>query len=736
MESPGNPGRFTYLTCGLASVAPSESIESSNNSQHAWVVSDLNSDGKLDLVRNGGNNQLCRNLGDGHGRFHDVACVAAGAGIPGATAADLNGDPYPDVAFTVFQPVGAVAVSLSDGAGGLGAPAYFPLAPGTYPGDVVAADFDRDGKADVAVLTGALQVLRGDGAGALGSPTAYALGDAPKRMAVADFNGDGYADVAVTNGSSVANGPGDLSILLNDGAGTFLPQSRVASDARPVGLVAEDFNGDGNADLAVTHNAFSSTNNVVIFAGDGHGGFVRGSSIPFAGSIQSLQSADLNGDGVRDLIAGGSAHLWVLLGFGDGTFFQSDASYALDADVIVTGDVNNDDREDAIGSGYGGTAVLLGDGAGHLGTATFLSLVPNPTYPQGWTRGDFDRDGKIDLVAQMARLIYTPNPTEVYELQAMLSDGSGGLHPKITTVSEGTSPLAAGDFNGDGKLDVLRAVRTGGSFTHGVNVLLGDGTGGFSPFGAFQDLARAVGAVAAGDVNEDGRADAVISTGPAGDLLLMLGNANGTLSAPAVVWSGEPANNDRSLSLVDVDQDHHLDLVHNELGFAGSPGHLRIWLGDGAGGFVLATTIETVGGEVAVGDVNGDGAPDLVQHDTADDSLNPPASYRVFIGDGIGGFGGPVESPFVGVLHGLMDVDGDGRLDLIAVTSGFNRVALGDGAGRFVAQRDCYTVNNPWLALPLDLNDDGYGDFVQSDIFGHLIEYLGGPGGEFLDYGP
>lgn len=730
------PASQSYLTCGPPGQSGSLASAESNNSQRAWALADLNADGKVDLVRGGGRNNLCRNLGDGQGRFHDVECVQAVAGVAGVAAGRFNADGYPDVVFTVQQPVGAVGISLSDGSGGLWPPAYFSTLPGTSPDGVVVADFDRDGKLDAAVLTGAVQLLRGDGTGRLGTPTEYAVGDAPKNLAVADFDKDGYPDLAVTNGGSIANGVGDFSVLLNDRTGGFKPEVRFASDSSPWGVVAEDFNSDGSPDVAVAHEGLTPSNNVVTFLGDGHGGLVRTFALPFVGAIEALQSADFNGDGIRDLVAGGSAHLWVLLGYGNGAFYQSDASYALAADTINAGDVNGDGRDDMVAAGSGGTAVALGDGAGHLGTATVVNLVPNPTYPLGWAPGDFNRDGHPDLVVQTARVVPTSGLTEAYELQTLLSDGTGGVTKKITGVSEGTSPLVSADFNGDGKLDVLRAVRTGGIVEEGLNVLLGDGTGAFSPFGSLTDLRLAIIAIAAGDVNEDGRADAVISSGPGGNLIEVFGNADGTLSGPQAISPAEPAASDRALALADLNGDHHLDLIQNGSGYPGSPGRLRVFLGDGGGGFAQSAVFVTMGGEVAVGDVNGDGKPDLVQHDDDSDTLQPPASYRASLGNGLGGFASPIESPFLGRANGLGDFDGDGSLDLVA-TAGFDyvRIALGDGSGRFVAQPDCYTATFPQLGFPFNFNDDAYMDFVQADGLGNLIQYLGGPGGEFLDYG-
>jgi hypothetical protein len=191
-----------------------------------------------------------------------------------------------------------------------------PAAPGTGGGDspyAVTAFMNVDGRVDLVTANGhygTLTVLTNDGSGNFSSNATYAVGIYPDSVAAADVNGDGYVDLICANqGSfllSVTNA-GTLTVLTNDGSGGFGLNANYTINPSPFSVVAADINGDGKPDLICSYyNGSGFTNIITVLTNDGSGGFVLETNIPtpmFAFYIQSVTTADVNGDGKLDLIA-------------------------------------------------------------------------------------------------------------------------------------------------------------------------------------------------------------------------------------------------------------------------------------------------------------------------------------------------------------------------------------------------------------------------------------------------
>ena len=176
---------------------------------------------------------------------------------------------------------------------------------------VATADFNRDGNPDLAIANyddGSVSVFLGRGNGTFGAEARYGVKSAPTSVAAADFNGDGIPDLAVAN-----YGSSQVSVLLGNGDGTFQTAVGYASSAAPDGIepysvAVGDFNGDGIPDLAVTNYSnsgvpFAAGASVSILLGVGDGTFQPAVEFATGSGPLSLAVADVNGDGVLDLVA-------------------------------------------------------------------------------------------------------------------------------------------------------------------------------------------------------------------------------------------------------------------------------------------------------------------------------------------------------------------------------------------------------------------------------------------------
>ena len=191
---------------------------------------------------------------------------------------------------------------------------------------------------DVAVantLSNSVSILLGNGDGTFRPQMTYAAGEYPQQIAMADFNGDGVLDLAFTNFTS----PGNISICLGMGNGSFALPSSFPLKFPPRSILAADFNRDGHADLG-----FTDGYSLEIAFGDGTGGF--SAPVTYPGPAGPLAYADINGDGIPDLITGsGAKETLVFLGNRDGTFQPAFGFGQLSPNIAVA-DFNNDGKPD------------------------------------------------------------------------------------------------------------------------------------------------------------------------------------------------------------------------------------------------------------------------------------------------------------------------------------------------------------------------------------------------------
>lgn len=342
--------------------------------------------------------------------------------------ADFNGDGKLDLALLVSEsPTNLICIELGNGDGSFQS-AHCLQAGGNYgPSSLTVGDFNGDGKLDLAVANGnnqtnTISIFLGNGDGTLQccSGTDFPAGPSPVVIAAGDFNKDGKLDLAVINEPSA---PGKVfSILLGNGDGTFQAPVAYTVAGTPTYLanvVLGDFNRDGNLDLVVsdydgTPNAPTAFDYFV--AGNGDGTFqpaVQAQTI-YPYSFYSTV-ADLNGDGILDIVLTNAVSILgasVLLGNGDGTF-QPGVNYSVGTPgfnvlcPMAVDDLNADGKLDLLycdalnnnGTFYGSVeGFLLGNGDGTFQTVTSLGTRPAPPIPTEVVTGDFNGDGKVDMV--------------------------------------------------------------------------------------------------------------------------------------------------------------------------------------------------------------------------------------------------------------------------------------------------------------------------------------------------
>ena len=265
---------------------------------------------------------------------------------------------------------------------------------GSSPSSLISADFDGDGKVDLAVANSFfsnVSILLGSGTGTFATAINYGVGTKPYSVISADFNGDGKVDLATANYTS-----NDVSILLGSGTGTFVASVNYGVGTNPMSIFSADFNGDGKADLAVTNY---NSNNVSILLGSGTGTFAAAVNYAVGTNPSSVLSSDFNGDGKLDLAVtnnyGGNAS--ILLGSGSGAFAASINYWSGgNPGYIISGDLNGDGIADLAMSNFGqnNVSVLLGSGIG-----TFAGNINFGTGngPGSIISADFNGDSKVDL---------------------------------------------------------------------------------------------------------------------------------------------------------------------------------------------------------------------------------------------------------------------------------------------------------------------------------------------------
>jgi len=512
---------------------------------------------------------------------------------------------------------------------------------------------------------------------------------------IGDFNQDGKLDIINSAGT----------VLLGKGDGTFITGTTLSNAPSFVA----DFNGDGKPDVL----AFTSSNHLLVYLGNGDGTFQAPQDTYAAVPLYGMAVANLvTGANKADvLVPNPSGGVLVYLGNGDGTFAAPVNYPSPGTGQLFVGDFNGDGKADVLANGGGGVFVLLGNGDGTLQAAKVT------TYSGGWgvqAIGDLNGDQKLDLIVSTSAT--TP------QIATMFGNGDGSFQApsnQFAPALSGNPTLA--DINGDGKLDLLvQGLPEGGSPF--LQVYLGNGDGTFSVGHSYSynsvDL-KSSNNILVGDFNGDQKLDVTAAQS------ILFGNGDGTLQAsPAVLLpNGE-------VIYAAVSGDFNGD-GKTDMALISSGGNLYIYLADATGSLSLAHTYAiSANGVLQTGDFNGDGKLDLI---TSVNSGGIPV-LAVLLGNGDGSFGTPVEStscPAAGVgSSAIADLNGDHKSDLAFPNGESLSICLGNGDGTFASAVNYFFGSNPGSVVVADFNDDGKLDAAVSGNAGVAL-FLGNGDGTF-----
>ncbi|QEH32331.1 FG-GAP repeat protein [Aquisphaera giovannonii] len=604
----GSANRVSVLlnTTTPGATAPSFAAQqtfATGTSPRRVTAADVNGDGLPDIVvanRSSANVSVLLNTtaaGATTPSFAAQQTFAVGTAPYAVAAADLNGDGKPDLVAANYNS-GSVSVLLNTTAAGATTPSFAAqqtFSTGAIPQGLAIADINSDGKPDVAITnksSKALSVLLNTTATNATTLTfaarqSFATGTAPYAVTAADLNGDGRPDLVVSNFASSSD-----SVLLNTTAPgatapSFAGQQTFSVGTNPYDVAIADLNGDGLPDLV---NALFSANAVSVIlnttshaesttAGVPSPSFPRSGTFSTGSSPYAAKAADLNGDGLPDIITANFATNSVSVLLNTGTPGASTPSFAagqsfstgsIPADMAVA-DVNGDGLPDLVVANYGTTSVSVLLNTTTPG-ATTLTFSANQTFAAGVrpisvAMADLNGDGRPDV------LVANESAGSVSVL--LNTTAAGATTPSFSarqSFAVGSIPysVAVADVNGDGKPDIVAANDTSGS----VSVLLNTTAAGATApsFAAQQTFAAGTDSmfVAAGDVNGDGKPDLAVANRSVGSVSVLLNTTATGATTPsfAARQTFAVGSHPYAAAIADVNGDGKPDLIASNAGSA------------------------------------------------------------------------------------------------------------------------------------------------------------------------
>jgi len=685
----------------------------------AVAIGDLNGDGKPDLaVAESYYGVVIVMLGNGDGTFGPPVDYPVIPSARSIALGDANGDGVLDAVVAEYDS-STVSLLLNNGDGTFAPKRDFVT--GVHPSSALIADVDGDGVADIVVAnsgSASVSILHGAGNGTFPTQVDLDAGTYPYALAVADLNHDGRLDLVTANQASPQpSGPyvsyhATVCVFLANSDGTFAPRTQFATADGAQSLAFGDFDRDGTLDVAVACGTYEfEVGAISLLRGTGTGGFQPSVEIPCGAVALQIAAGDFDRDGAIDLVTVSSRAVSVFLGNGNGTFGTGVAEFATGPFPlsVAIGDVNGDGKPDLVTADRDGTTIydpwsgihtlyglseLMGDGVGGFGARTAITLSADyfANSYTGVKLSDFNGDGTLDAVVE-SNLVQSPSSGpqsfqgEAWMLighgdgtftvgNSILGEFAGGVTSAIT---RDRVTVIAGDVNGDHLADLV-AVFNNHMETYQstqdwgeVWVLLNHGDGTFAAadssslvFSRNQysvPLKNEPLFATLGDFNGDGKQDLVVVDTPAGTASVLPGIGNGTFG-PAMTFAVDtgagPLVLQYAMAVSDLNRDGKQDLV---------AGH-QVFLGNGDGTFTPGPDLGAEPSALSVGDVDGDGIPDVAMVDGA------LGMVAIQLGRGDGTFRKKVIYGVAANSLTMGDVNRDGRLDLVTANSPANEVSV------------------------------------------------------------
>jgi hypothetical protein len=590
----------------------------------------------------------------------------------------------------------------------------------------IAADVNADGKMDIVsvdVLDSALVIRTNDGAGVFTATQTNVL-ENPQGVVAGDLNNDGKIDLVSINYYT-----NSLSILTNDGTGHFVLAGTNGVGSGPIAVAITDVNGDGKPDL-VTANSGSA--DLTVLTNNGTAGFALFATLTVPGSPFSVVAADINRDGTNDLISAVSGHgLSVLTNDGAGGFSLSFTISTPADHLLSAADFNGDGTNDLVSVGSNNTLmkVFINDGSGGFTEASSLAIN---SQPASLAVADFNGDGKPDVAIADGNL----GALSFNTITVFTNNGSGTFSIE-TAPKVGSNPVsvAAADFNGDGRIDLVSAAND--DFFLSVMAR--------TPFVQFNSSAHFAGngsgltnlSVSAADLTgilPDGHLSSNVPLLDSGGLL------------PDSLLSPDVAINGNDVTFGNA----KLDFLLADLGAFTGGLYASNFFGSGSGlsninvsalgptgvfdlrSFALSQTLNVDDSPVTTfADLNGDGSPDLISAAFSDRTVT------ILTNNGSGFFIASSTNDAGSAPYSVLaaDVNNDTRIDLVVPNNDTHTLTVltNDGTGLFVIAATLTVGENPTWVAAADINGDSLVDLISADGGSGTITVLtNDAGGNFV----